>query len=152
MDATNPETKLPAEFEIWKEKAESTFWGLLGCEFEELTDKQITVSLDIKPHHLNLIGILHGGVHATMMDSAMGLMAMIARPRESVVTTNLNLHYVAPTGQGRIIVTAELVHMSRKLVNTQAYARTGDGELLAFGTGTFRVIEPKTPVPADDHN
>ncbi|TJY42950.1 PaaI family thioesterase [Cohnella pontilimi] len=129
------------QLERWQKKAESTFWGLLGCEFVELTEKQITVSLDIKPHHLNLIGILHGGVHATLIDSAMGLMAMVARPQDSVVTTNLNLNYVAPTGKGKIIVTAEIVHISRKMVTTQAYARNDNGDLLAFGTGTFRVIE-----------
>jgi uncharacterized protein (TIGR00369 family) len=131
----------PPELERWRKAAESTFWGLVGCEFEELTEKQIVVSLEIRPHHLNLIGILHGGVHATMIDSAMGLLAMIARPEENMVTTNLNLNYVAPTGKGKVVVTAEIVHMSRKMVTTQAYARTGEGELLAFGTGTFRVIE-----------
>jgi uncharacterized protein (TIGR00369 family) len=133
--------KTHPELERWRKKAESTFWGLLGCEFEKLTDTQLTVSLDIKPHHLNLIGILHGGVHATMIDSAMGLMAMVARPQDNVVTTNLNLNYVAPTGKGRILVTAEIVHISRKMITTQAYARTENGDLLAFGTGTFRVID-----------
>jgi uncharacterized protein (TIGR00369 family) len=127
--------------ERWRKKAESTFWGLVGCEFEELTEKQITVSLDIQPHHLNLIGIVHGGVHATMIDSAMGLMAMVGRPQDNVVTTNLNMNYVAPTGKGKMIVTAEIVHMSRKMVTTQAYARNENGDLLAFGTGTFRVID-----------
>lgn len=134
-------TNTHPQLERWRKKAESTFWGLVGCEFEELTEKQITVSLDIQPHHLNLIGIVHGGVHATMIDSAMGLMAMVARPQDNVVTTNLNMNYVAPTGKGKMIVTAEIVHMSRKMVTTQAYARNENGDLLAFGTGTFRVID-----------
>ncbi|MBW5448280.1 hotdog fold thioesterase [Cohnella sp. CFH 77786] len=141
MDQENPKQALSAQVERLKEKAEHSFWGFLGCELEALDEKRVTVSLDVRPHHLNLIGILHGGVHATLMDSAMGLVAMIARPQESVVTTNLNLHYVAPTGVGRITVTAELLHMSRKMINTQASARREDGELLAFGTGTFRVID-----------
>jgi uncharacterized protein (TIGR00369 family) len=138
------ETNAPQTHQVlerWRKQAETTFWGLVGCEFEELTERQITVSLDIQPHHLNLIGILHGGVHATMIDSAMGLMAMIARPQESVLTTNLNLNYVAPIGEGKILVTAEILHMSRKMVTTQASARTENGDLLAFGTGTFRVID-----------
>jgi uncharacterized protein (TIGR00369 family) len=134
-------TNTHPQLERWRKKAESTFWGLVGCEFEQLTEKQITVSLDIQPHHLNLIGIVHGGVHATMIDSAMGLMAMVARPQDNVVTTNLNMNYVAPTGKGKMIVTAEIVHMSRKMVTTQAYARNENGDLLAFGTGTFRVID-----------
>ncbi|OAB34047.1 PaaI family thioesterase [Paenibacillus glacialis] len=128
------------DLEHWGKIAESTFWGFLGCELEELSEKRVVVSIDIKPHHLNLIGILHGGVHATLIDSAMGLIAMIARPQDNVVTSNLSINYLAPTERGRVLVTAELIHSSRKMITTQAFARTENGELCAFGTGTFRVI------------
>lgn len=137
----NTEKPVPPELERWRKKAEASFWGFVGCQFESLSDRQVVVSLDVQSRHLNLIGIAHGGIHATLMDSAMGLMAMIARPEESVMTTNLNLNYVAPMGIGRMVVTAELLHKSRKMITTQAYARNGNGDLLAFGTGTFRVIE-----------
>lgn len=98
------------------------------------------MALDIEPRHLNLIGIVHGGVYATMIDSAMGLAAMMARPQDNIVTSGLNLHYVAPTGSGRMIVTADIAHQSRKTITVQAQARTEAGELLALGTGSFRVI------------
>lgn len=142
MENGNPPIKLEDQLELWREKAETTFWGYLGCEFDSVDERQVTVSLEIKPEHLNLIGILHGGVHATLIDSAMGLAVMIARPQESVVTSNLNLHYVAPVRQGRIFVTAEVVYMSRKSIHAQAYVRTEAGDMLAFGTGAFRVIHP----------
>ncbi|OAB43555.1 PaaI family thioesterase [Paenibacillus antarcticus] len=128
------------DLEHWGKIAESTFWGFLGCELESLSENKVVVSIDIKPHHLNLIGILHGGVHATLIDSAMGLIAMIARPQDNVVTSNLSINYLAPTEIGRVIVTAELIHSSRKMITTQAFARTEKGDLCAFGTGTFRVI------------
>ncbi|MGZ9584492.1 PaaI family thioesterase [Paenibacillus marinisediminis] len=128
--------------------AKNTFWEYLGCNIEEISDKHVVVSLDIKQHHLNLIGILHGGVHATMIDSAMGLIVMLVRPNESVVTTNLNLNYLAPMSEGRIYVTAELVHSSRKMMTAQASARKENGELCATGTGTFRVID--RPVTSSD--
>ncbi len=128
------------DLEHWGKIAGSTFWGFLGCELEELSEKKIVVSINIMPHHLNLIGILHGGVHATLIDSAMGLVAMIARPQDNVVTSNLSINYLAPTERGKVIVTAELIHSSRKMITTQAFARTENGDLCAFGTGTFRVI------------
>ncbi len=143
MDIGNPAEELEKQFERWQKQGESTFWGLLGCEFAGWDGKTVTVALDVKPQLLNLIGILHGGVHATLIDSAMGLVVMIARPRENVVTTNLNLNYVAPASEGRILVTAELLHATRKSMNAQAFVRTEGGELLAFGTGTFRVMDRK---------
>ncbi|QTH41794.1 PaaI family thioesterase [Cohnella sp. LGH] len=139
--ASSEENELPPQLEQWKAKAESTFWGWVGCSFERVDERRTVVSLDIEPRHLNLIGILHGGVHATMIDSAMGLAAMLARPEAAVVTTHLNMNYVAPVREGRIFVEAEIAHMSRITVTTQARVRTADGELLAFGNGTFRVLE-----------
>jgi uncharacterized protein (TIGR00369 family) len=124
--------------------AENTFWTFIGCELDEFLDNRVVVRVRIQPHHLNLIGILHGGVHAMLIDSAMGLVAMAAKPKESVVTSTLNLNYVAPIETGSLIVTAEILHISRKMVTAQAFARNDAGELCAFGTGTFRIIEKKT--------
>lgn len=128
-----------ADYDRWQTASKGTFWDHLGCVVEEATLTKVVISLQIEYHHLNLIGILHGGVHATLLDSAMGLMAMVGRPTANVVTVNLNVNYVASVGEGKVIVTAEPVHSSRKLVTVQAYARTEKGDLLAFGTGTFRV-------------
>lgn len=132
--------KLPPEVERWRQQAADTFWGLVGCEIASLSERKAVVTLGIEPRHRNLIGIVHGGVYATMIDSAMGLAAMMARPRENVVTSGLNLHYVAPMESGRMIVTADIAHQSRKTITVQAQARTESGELLALGTGSFRVI------------
>lgn len=130
-----------SKLEEWNKAAEGTFWDLLGCTIEKVTGSEVTAVLEIEPRHLNLIGILHGGVHATMIDSAMGLMAMVAKPEANVVTTNLNIQYVAKAELATMVrVTAEIVHVSRKSITAQAFVRTESGDLCAFGTGTFRVI------------
>ncbi|MBP1999076.1 uncharacterized protein (TIGR00369 family) [Paenibacillus shirakamiensis] len=129
--------------------AKDTFWDYLGCQIESLDTEKAVVSFDIQPHHLNLIGILHGGVHASVIDSTMGLIVMLARPESSVVTINLNMNYVAPTKQGKVLVTANIIHSTRKLITAEAYARQETGELLAFGTGTFRVLDKAIPEKQD---
>ncbi|MDR9855364.1 PaaI family thioesterase [Paenibacillus sp. VCA1] len=139
--------KLP-DLERLERAAKNTFWDFIGCETVEVSDKKVVVAFDILPHHLNLIGILHGGMHASVIDSAMGIVVMLARPEASVVTVGLNMNYVAPVSEGRVLVTAELIHSSRKLMTAQAFAHKENGDLLAFGTGTFRVMEHK-PVPTE---
>ncbi|MBE9913527.1 PaaI family thioesterase [Paenibacillus donghaensis] len=124
-----------------EQAAKDTFWDYIGCEIVEVNEKEVVVGFDIRPHHLNLIGILHGGMHASAIDSAMGIIVMLARPNTSAVTVGLNMNYVAPVTEGRVLVTAELIHSSRKLITAQAYARKENGDLLAFGTGTFRVLD-----------
>ncbi|WNR42208.1 PaaI family thioesterase [Paenibacillus roseipurpureus] len=120
--------------------AESTFWGFLGCEFVTMENGAITIALEAKPHHLNPIGMVHGGVTSSLLDTAMGIIAMIARPEEKVVTTNLNVHFVSPLYAGRLLVTAELVHQSRKMITAQGRVVDSEGNLGTMGTGTFRVI------------
>ena len=130
--------KIP-HLQRWEQAAIGTLWDYLGYEMVSVSAEEVVVALDIKPHHLNLIGILHGGAHAAMIDSAMGMIAMLAKPEADTVTVNLNLNYVAPIRQGRVLVTAYIVHQSRKMITTQAFARKENGDLLAMGTGTFRV-------------
>ncbi|MFD0697060.1 PaaI family thioesterase [Paenibacillus sp. GCM10027628] len=120
--------------------AEHTFWGFLGCEFVSMEAGVVTVALDAKPHHLNLIGIVHGGVLSSLLDNAMGIVIMTARPEEKVVTTNLNVHFVSPLKEGKLFVTAEIVHQSRKMITTQGRVTDSEGNLGTIGTGTFRVI------------
>lgn len=86
------------------------------------------------------MGILHGGVHAGLLDNAMGLAAMVAQPNDRVVTTNLNLQYVAPGQKGRIIATADIVHMTGRMITAQGRVEAEDGTLYALGTGSFRVL------------
>jgi uncharacterized protein (TIGR00369 family) len=120
--------------------AESTFWGYLGCELVSVTDNQVTISLEAESHHMNIIGIVHGGVLSSLLDNAMGIAVMAARPEDKVVTTNLNVHFVSPLKEGKLLVTAEIVHQSRKMITTQGRVTDAEGNLSTIGTGSFRVI------------
>jgi uncharacterized protein (TIGR00369 family) len=118
--------------------AESTFWGFLGCELVSVTDNQVTISLEAQSHHMNIIGIVHGGVLSSLLDNAMGIAVMATRPEDKVVTTNLNVHFVSPLKEGKLIVTAEIVHQSRKMITTQGRVTDAEGNLSTIGTGSFR--------------
>jgi uncharacterized protein (TIGR00369 family) len=124
------------------EAAEPTFWGYLGCRIVSADEQagRIVISLNVKPHHLNVLGIIHGGVLSSLLDNAMGLAVMIARPDDKVVTTNLNVHFVSSLREGTLFVTAEVVHQSRRMITATGMIRGDGGQLTAMGTGSFRVI------------
>ena len=137
MDTPNGQNKLAHLSEL----ARRTFWGYVGCELEYMEDSKVVVTLEVQEHHLNLIGILHGGVHATLLDSAMGILAMTARPGERVVTSSLNIHFTSPVRIGKVTVIAEILHKSGKTITTQGKLRSDTDTLCAFATASFRVIE-----------
>lgn len=137
MDNTNGRSKL----EHLKELAQKTFWGYVGCELEYMDESKVIVTLEVKEHHLNLIGIMHGGVHTTLLDSAMGIIAMAARPGENVVTSNLNVHFTSPVRIGKVTVIAEILHKSGKMITAQGSLRSDENRLCALATASFRVID-----------
>lgn len=137
MDTPNEQNKLAHLSEL----ARRTFWGYVGCELEYMEDSKVVVTLEVQEHHLNLIGIMHGGVHATLLDSAMGILAMTARPGEGVVTSSLNIHFTSPVRIGKVTVIAEILHKSGKTITTQGTLRSDTDTLCAFATASFRVID-----------
>lgn len=137
MDQANGQRDLKHLAEI----ARQTFWGYVGCELEYLDDTKVIVSLDVHEHHHNLIGILHGGVHTTLLDSAMGIIAMAARPDVDVVTSNMNVHFTSPVRRGKVTVVAEIVHKSGRMITTQGTLRDENNNLCSVATASFRIIE-----------
>lgn len=122
------------------EAAAPTFWGYLGCEVEECTNHRVVLTLDPKPHHMNLIGIVHGGVLSSLIDNAMGVAVMLIRRGEATVTSNLNVQFVSPAKEGKLTVTAEVVHTTGRSLTAQARIIDFEGNLVTLGTGSFRVI------------
>ncbi|ANE47760.1 thioesterase [Paenibacillus swuensis] len=121
-------------------KAKHTFWGTLGCRLDHLDARKVTVSLDAEERHLNLIGIVHGGVLSSLLDNAMGVLVMSARPKNSSVTTNLNVHFMHPLKEGRLLVTAELLHETNSILTVYGEIRDEAGQLGTMGTGSFRIL------------
>ncbi|MFB9329246.1 PaaI family thioesterase [Paenibacillus aurantiacus] len=125
------------------ELASRTFWGYLGCELIRQDEREVVIGLDIREHHLNMIGILHGGVHTSLLDTAMGMIAMSARPGEDVVTSSLNIHFTAPAKVGRVTAIASIAHMSGRMITAEGRLTGEDGKLLSLATASFRVLERK---------
>lgn len=122
------------------ERAQSTFWGSLGCEVVQANAGKATICLDATGRHLNLIGIVHGGVLMSLLDNAMGLAVMLAVPDERAVTANLNTQFLASSKGGLLICEAELLHRTDRTLTLQAQVKDDGGKLLGLGIGAYRII------------
>lgn len=122
------------------ERAQKTFWGLLGCEVVQADGRKATICLDIVPSHLNLLGIVHGGVLMSLMDNAMGLIVMLAETNEKAVTATMNTHFLASSAGGLLLCESELLHRTGRTLTLQAQVKDEDGKLLAWGSGAYRLL------------
>ncbi len=103
--------------------------------------------IDIEPKHTNRSAMLHGGIHAILLDSACGFAASRALSDDGnqlIVTLSLTTNYLAAAKKGRITATGRVTRAGRSIVYAAGEVRNEAGELLATGNGVFKKVGGKT--------
>jgi uncharacterized protein (TIGR00369 family) len=116
---------------------------LIGMDVESLEIGRAEFSLVPGPQHYNPIGMVHGGIAATMLDSAMGCAVHSTLPAGARFTTlDLNIHYTrAMTADtGRVVAIGETVHVGGRTATAEGRVLDEDGNVLAHGTTTCLVM------------
>jgi uncharacterized protein (TIGR00369 family) len=119
-----------------------TFSRHIGSKVEEVEPGKAVCHIDVESIHLNGNGTLHGGVYASLIDNAMGL-SVAALVGLRTATIGLDVHFLGAVREGRITCSAEVVHRTRRNATVEARVCNGGGELVALGTGTFRIFEKR---------
>ena len=89
----------------------------------------------------NALNIVHGGITATLLDSAMGgLVHHILPPDKAAVTTEIKINYVAPGVGKELSCVAGMIHKGNKTVVTEGKVFRDDGTLIAHSTASFFII------------
>ncbi len=121
---------------------EVTFSRHIGAKVSEVEAGRADVYIDVEEVHLNGTGTLHGGVYASLIDNAMGL-SVLALVGVRSATIQMDVHFLGSVSEGRIICRSEVVHRTRRTATAEAKVQDETGNLVAMGTGTFRVFEKK---------
>lgn len=87
----------------------------------------------------NTNGTMHGGLVATLLDTAMGLHAFAATGAEHTPTVDLQVSYLRPTPLGvPIVAESQVVRQGRSLLFLRAVLRAeGDDRPCATAAGTY---------------
>jgi uncharacterized protein (TIGR00369 family) len=121
---------------------EVTFSRHIGAKVEEVEPGRSVISIDVEDIHLNGAGTLHGGVYASLIDNAMGL-SVLALVGVRTATIEMNVHFLGAVNEGRITCESEVLHRTRRTATAEAKVHDAEGNLVALGTGAFRVFESK---------
>ncbi len=112
----------------------------LGAEVVAAEDGSARLRFEAREEHLNPAGTLHGGVLATLVDTAMG-QAVRSRTGEGDVpaTSQLTVTYLRPAKPGTLLVTAEVAKRGEHLTVCEAEVEQ-DGRALVHAVATFAVL------------
>lgn len=124
------------------------FLHAIHMEPLEIGDGTGSLRIILQDQHLRVGAIMHGGVAAALLDTALGLAAATRAPRQhDVVTAQLNVNYIKAARIGQeLIGTGQVLHADRRRCVVTADVRVRDGELVATGSGTMLFV----PMPSED--
>lgn len=92
----------------------------------------------------NSLNILHGGLTATLLDSAMGTLAFRLIPHDkAAVTTEMKINYVAKGVGTGFRCEATVIHKGKRLLVMEGKVFRDDQTLIAHATGSFFIIPKK---------
>ncbi|MEU3794187.1 PaaI family thioesterase [Streptomyces fructofermentans] len=118
---------------------------LLGMRFDEVEHGRIVVSLDTRPDFANPLGTVHGGIAATLLDSAMGCAVHTTLPAGVGYTTlELKVNYIRAARTDGRTLTAEgtVVHAGRRTATAEGKVLDEQGRLIAHATTTCLILRP----------
>lgn len=106
-----------------------------------MEENTIEIKIPLNALVQNPLNILHGGITATVIDTAMGAIVHSILPENlAAVTTSLNIHYIAP-GIGEFITCkARIDHHGSKTMLVSADVFRSDGNKIAQASGSFFII------------
>lgn len=132
--------EVPAGFEPLQRGG--PYFQALGPIYARHDGDDLVLGLRIAPSHLNVQGVAHGGMLATVADGALGIAIARARgARLGQVTVSMTLDYLSSAREGQWIeAPVRVTRVGQRLAFAEVELRNERGTVLR-GSGVFAFVE-----------
>lgn len=117
---------------------------LLGMRLLEVDEGRVVFGVEPAEGHYNAMGVAHGGLAATLLDSALGCAINTLVPAGSVFTTlELKINFTRPIRRetGPLRCEGRVVHMGSRVATAEGHVVDERGKIYAHGSATCIVVE-----------
>lgn len=122
--------------------------GLLGLRLDAVEPGRVAFTVRTRPGFANPRGTLHGGITATLLDSAMGCAVLSELPPGVAYTTvDLSVTYLRPVSVDGTDLRAEgrVVHVGRTIATAHGQVLDDRDRIVATATTTCLVARGAAP-------
>ncbi|HYN84374.1 MAG TPA: PaaI family thioesterase [Pyrinomonadaceae bacterium] len=119
--------------------------AMMNFGLAELEEGRAVFTVEPAEYHYNPIGVVHGGLAATLLDSAMGCAVHSTLPAGAGYTTlEIKVNYVRPmtSETGGVRCEARVVYVGGRTATAEGRVTDGAGRLYAHGTTTCLIFRP----------
>jgi uncharacterized protein (TIGR00369 family) len=114
------------------------FAKLIGMQLVDIRPSEAVIRIDMRNDLQQPSGVLHGGVTATLIDTAMAFAVRThLADHEYTATIDLTVHYLRPHTTGPATCTAKIVRAGKRIFTVSAEVENEDGKLIATGLSTY---------------
>jgi uncharacterized protein (TIGR00369 family) len=111
-----------------------------GFELVEAKPGKVVLRMNVSEHHLQVHGVVHGGVLAALADTAGGLASYMACPPGTrVATIEMKINYLEAVEGGAVTAEAIVVRIGRHIAVVDCDVRDGSRRLVGKALMTFFV-------------
>ncbi|HET7434771.1 MAG TPA: PaaI family thioesterase [Thermoanaerobaculia bacterium] len=120
----------------------------LGMRMTEVAEGRVTIVVDeIRREHENGLGIAHGGLAATLLDTALSCAVNTVMPAGKIFTTlEMKINYIRAIrpADAPLSCSGHVVHAGAKTATAEGRIVDANGKLFAHGTVTCIVFRDTT--------
>ncbi|WP_456433979.1 PaaI family thioesterase [Nitratifractor sp.] len=123
------------------DRRDRDFLSYIGGELIELGEGSARLAFTIRPHHMQHLGVVHGGAIATLADHC-GWYAVISQldPGYTSVTIELKINYLQPAVGTRLEAEAKVKNRTKRTAFT-TIEMFSNKTLVAFATATYSIVD-----------
>lgn len=117
------------------------FNKLLKLRVTRLYHDGLTMELEVTPEVKNMLGTLHGGATATLIDAAAGV-AIIGHfgGERPATTVEMKVNYLRPVTGGKVRARSRFIRMGKTLAVCSCDVKDGHGHLIATALLTYMLL------------
>lgn len=122
-------------------RAPRPYWDLIGMQLISQGEGESVIELPIKYEITQSKGSVHGGVLASLVDSAAGTAVRSLLPNgQTAVTIEMKLNYIRPASGTKLIGKGSTLHIGKSLAIGEAVILNDKAKVVVKGTATFKLL------------
>ncbi|MFP3985885.1 MAG: PaaI family thioesterase [Candidatus Bathyarchaeia archaeon] len=122
----------------------SPFYRLLNMRIEEVKADYARLSTEIDDRHIQFLKTVHGGVIASLADSAAAWAIYGSNNLQGIpVTVEMKINFLKSVKSGKLVAEARNVHKGSKIFVSDVDVKSSEGDLIAKSLITYYLVENK---------